>query len=213
MPRKAHKYHYLYKTTNLINNKFYFGMHSTSNLEDEYLGSGKRLRYSIRKYGKENFKIEHLEFFETREQLIEAEIKLINENLLKDPLCMNLRLGGDGGFYSIEACRKGAIEMNKIINSDPGFIFRRNERLKQYREKNLMEGKIISMYYNWIGKKHTSETKKKMKNSKINHGIGEKNSQYGTCWITNNIENKKIKKEELDKWISNGWFKGRIIKN
>ena len=41
---------------------------------------------------------------------------------------------------------------------------------------------------------------------------GEKNSQYGTCWITNGEIKKKIKKEELVKYISNGWRKGRKIK-
>ena len=28
------KYHYLYKITNLVNNKYYYGIHSTDNLED-----------------------------------------------------------------------------------------------------------------------------------------------------------------------------------
>lgn len=44
------------------------------------------------------------------------------------------------------------------------------------------------------------------------HQQGEKNSQYGTCWITNGEINKKIKKKELVKYISNGWRKGRKIK-
>jgi len=53
MSKNKIKYHFLYKTTNLINNKYYYGMHSTYKLDDGYLGSGNRLRYSIRKYGKE----------------------------------------------------------------------------------------------------------------------------------------------------------------
>jgi hypothetical protein len=36
---------------------------------------------------------------------------------------------------------------------------------------------------------------------------GEKNSQYGTMWITDGIVNKKIKKEQD---IPFGWKRGRI---
>ena len=38
---------------------------------------------------------------------------------------------------------------------------------------------------------------------------GENNSQFGSCWITNGIENKKIKK---DSNIPQGWYVGRKIK-
>ena len=54
MARKKPHIHYIYKTTCNVTKRYYIGMHSTTNLEDGYLGSGKRLRYSIRKYGKEN---------------------------------------------------------------------------------------------------------------------------------------------------------------
>ena len=40
-------------------------------------------------------------------------------------------------------------------------------------------------------------------------GKGTDNSQYGTCWITNEIENKKIHKGDL---IPEGWRLGRRIK-
>ena len=45
------------------------------------------------------------------------------------------------------------------------------------------------------------------------HQKGEKNSQFGSCWIYNPElkQNKKIKKEELDSWIQQGWIKGRIL--
>jgi group I intron endonuclease len=99
MPRKQKKYHYLYKTTNLINNKFYVGMHSTDDLEDGYLGSGKYLRNAVNYYGKENFKTEILEFFDNREILKEKEIELVTKDFIKIPLCMNLQVGGFGGPY------------------------------------------------------------------------------------------------------------------
>ena len=39
-----------------------------------------------------------------------------------------------------------------------------------------------------------------------NHQQGIKNSQYGTCWITNEKENKKIFKGDN---IPKGWHFGR----
>ena len=47
------KYYYLYKITNLINNKFYIGVHETDNINDGYMGSGRAIRAAIEKYGKE----------------------------------------------------------------------------------------------------------------------------------------------------------------
>jgi hypothetical protein len=42
-------------------------------------------------------------------------------------------------------------------------------------------------------------------------GIGIKNSQYGTCWITKNNENKKIKKTEINPYLNDGWVRGRNV--
>jgi hypothetical protein len=49
-------------------------------------------------------------------------------------------------------------------------------------------------------------TKTLMKQSHEGKHIGDKNSQFGTCWITNEIDNKKIKKGDL---IPEGWRLGR----
>lgn len=95
MARKQKKYHYIYKTINKINGKFYIGIHSTDNLNDEYIGSGKRLWYSLSKYGKENHKKDILEFVNSREALHQREIDLIDE-YKNSPLCMNLSNGGFG---------------------------------------------------------------------------------------------------------------------
>ncbi len=71
----------------------------------------------------------------------------------------------------------------------------------------------------WTGRKHKPESIKKQKETYklINHGKGKNNSQYGTCWIYKFDENNKpinikIKKEELNDYINNGWIKGRKMK-
>ena len=38
---------------------------------------------------------------------------------------------------------------------------------------------------------------------------GEENSQFGTCWITNGVKSKKIKKGSI---IPKKWKLGRVIK-
>jgi hypothetical protein len=61
------KYHYIYKITCNVSNRYYIGMHSTDNLEDGYFGSGKRLWFSINYHGKKNHSKEILEFLESRQ--------------------------------------------------------------------------------------------------------------------------------------------------
>ena len=214
MPRKQHKYHYIYKTVNLITEKYYLGMHSTSNLEDKYLGSGKRLLYSIKKYGKENHKLEILEYLENRDLLKQREKEIINEEILKDPMCMNLVIGGEGGKLSDEFQRRRSssggkhavlilanLRLNKEWNEKTG------KSISIGLKKAILEGRHIVPSF--INKKHSIETLIQMQNSHIGKHTGSKNSQFGTCWINNNGEVKKIKKEELNSFINNGWKKGR----
>lgn len=209
--RKEKQYHYIYKTTNLKNEKFYVGMHSTDNLNDGYLGSGIRLRRSIRRNGIENFKIEYLEFFDNRKDLSDRESQLVNEDLLKDPLCMNLVYGGGGGFISPEGVKKGGEYSGNLLahklKTDDGYREKHNNRFISMVKECFRTGKLTAP--NWTGKKHKEETKIKMSESKKGKFDGEKNSQFGTCWITNEIENKKIKKNDI---IPNGWKLGRILK-
>ncbi len=63
----------------------------------------------------------------------------------------------------------------------------------------------------WQGKHHKKESKDAIgkANSKK---IGSLNSQFGTCWIIKEKENKKIKKEDLEIYLQQGWIKGRKMK-
>lgn len=93
------KYNYVYKTINLLNGEFYIGLRS-SNVEpehDKYYGSGIRIKNSIVKHGIENFKKEIIAIFDTREEASNKEYDVVDKEILKTPLCLNLKTGGD--FY------------------------------------------------------------------------------------------------------------------
>ena len=210
------KYHFIYKTTNLKNGKFYVGMHSTNKLNDGYLGSGKRLRYSIKKYGKENFKIEYLEFFDTHNELRDRERQLVNEELLKDPMCINLAIGGTGGHGSRFLTKiqlqnggktAGKIHSDKLLTDDRYKEKCKNRFISMVKEC-FKTGKLKTP--NWTGKKHKEENKKRIGEANSIKLKGKNNSQFGTCWITNGIENKKIKKTDK---LPKGWKLGRVIKS
>jgi hypothetical protein len=202
------KYHFIYKTIDTRNGNFYIGMHSTKNLNDGYIGSGTKLKYLIHKHGKEIFNMEILEFLPNRESLIEREIEIVNSNLLLEEKCMNLKIGGYGGFP------KSANEMflKKMQDNEFKNNFVSLKR-KQYYEQ-LLSGKRKQnpdYFYDWNGKTHTDETKQKLSEVKKGTGVGIKNSQYGTCWITKNNENKKIKKTEINPYLNDGWVRGRNV--
>lgn len=189
-----------------MNGNFYIGVHSTNNLNDNYLGSGKRLKRSVEKHGKENFKFEVLEFFDDRSSLMLRENEIVNNYLLSDPNCMNLRVGGIGGFSHEQ----------QLINSKRGNLkfvelMKNPEWRKSQCDKVSIAQKKRCLKYGgyWNGKKHLDETKKKIGSTNSLKQMGENNSQYNTCWITNDVENMKINKNEN---LPNGWKYGRIIK-
>lgn len=216
----------VYRTTNVMNGMFYIGVHKTKDPNDDYLGSGKRLKYALAKYGVENFKKEVLFIFSTREEAYSKEKELVTEETLDSGKCYNLKLGGEGGWdYT-----------NKNYNTDrrkaSGNIRGISTRFSKEKQAAICLGKI------WITNKitnklihptddiplgwikgitkiksnrdnftHSEETKRKMKESSIGKHEGSKNSQFGSKWITDGILNKKIKK---DQEIPEGWRRGRI---
>jgi len=212
------KYHYIYKTVNIINSNFYIGLHSTNNINDGYMGSGDRIRSSIRHYGKDNHTFEILEFLDSRDLLLSREREIVNRDLLKNPLCLNIMEGGYG-FLDEEHMKKVSKAGNDAFREklkDPGYM-------KNFLLKCNAKGKAENMHRIHIergfdfgtfrNKKHTTETISKMKESKSGKGLGNENSQFGTCWINSvEIGDKKIRKEDLEFYLESGWKKGRIKK-
>lgn len=198
MPRQSKTYHYIYKTTCLVTGRFYVGMHSTDDLEDGYLGSGKRLGYSRKKYGNKQHTKVILEMLSSREELKLREKELVNSDLLKHPQCMNLQEGGGGGFAGEE-------HRNAFINSSRTACLKGTEKAKQISRKAFETMRLRGTFVKPPRTKGTLGLKfKKTPGS----AVGERNSQYGTCWVTNGAA-IKIKKEQLDEYLSRGYRRGR----
>lgn len=219
MPRRQYTIHYIYKITCNITKKYYIGMHSTFKLEDGYFGSGKRLWYSINKYGKENHIKEILEFLPDKISLAKREEQLVNKELLKDPLCMNLKLGGEGGRgWSVKQQKINNLKSQKsqkILRENNKFwVEKKSKNSRKALELRRKNGETFNNPLAFKGRKHSEETKQKMRDAKKGKCNGKNNSQYGTCWIYNLQlkENKKIKKNNLNYWLNLRWIIGRKMK-
>jgi hypothetical protein len=189
-------------------------MHSTDDLNDGYVGSGKRLRYSIRKHGLENHSVEILEYHESRDELALRESELVNPETLTDPQCLNLKLGGEGGQSSEIAKRnwenpeyRGAV--TKVIRARSST----DANKERFREAKKLRhvGDTQKIDYDWTGKTHREETKRLIsEKARARHTKPSDNSQYGTCWITHpTLGNKKIPKATLGEYEPSGWVLGR----
>lgn len=211
----------IYKITNIINDKIYIGKHQTTNLSDNYMGSGKILLSAITKYGIENFKKEILHVYATEDEMNHAEAEIVTEEFCRRHDTYNLVPGGKGGFgfindtglrngtentmknseyreYFIDCLKRGK-ETQKRLLAENG------EWAEKYRnnQANAMRRRIERDGNPFAGKSHSEETLKKLRKPK---NVGADNSQYGTMWITNGSESKKINKIDP---IPAGWKKGR----
>lgn len=84
----------IYKITCIIDGKFYIGKHKTRNPNDYYMGSSPELKADIEKYGKQYFKKEILFTYKTENRMKKKEKEIVTEDLVMNPECYNIRLGG-----------------------------------------------------------------------------------------------------------------------
>lgn len=223
--------HYtVYKITNLINQKFYIGIHKTENLNDGYMGSGKYLKYSQQKYGMENFSKEILFVFNTPEQMYSKEAEIVNENFISRKDTYNIKVGGDGGFDHINRDepfrklknRKAYETMLRALKQryDGDCPFKMIGKLGSHRriqlypdlsKQNAARGHREG-WFTFAGKSHTQVSKDKISVANKISQSGYLNSQYGTRWIYSLTENLSLKIRK-DEHIPDGWALGRKPKN
>lgn len=143
----------VYKTTNLVNSKFYIGVHRIGSSRKNYLGSGLNLKKAIKKYGDHNFIRETLFEFPTSKEAFEKEKEIVTIEFIKNNNCYNLSLGGCGGNLGESSNSKKRGSCNWMVTCDvklkPGF--NRNGDL------HPLFGKKASDYMTNEGRKSLSE--------------------------------------------------------
>lgn len=149
--------YFVYLTTNLINKKQYVGDHSSNKDTDNYFGSGLLINNAIKKYGKENFKKQVLEEFETKKEAFNAQEKYINEYNTLAPNGYNISpKGGHQTTNSVsEDTRK---KMRKSAKNRPP----QTEETKIKRRKSLKGHAVSIETKNKIQKKQKGISKKEI---------------------------------------------------
>lgn len=174
----------IYKTTNLINGKYYIGK-DVRNLNC-YLGSGELLKKAIKKYGKNNFVKEIIEVCNNLIKLEEREKYWIKElNSIKNGY--NLTEGGTGGNTFSNNPNKEEIR-NKLKKRKHTEVTKRKISENNWQKKNIgsrtgskwSEEQRLKMNEYWSnnpspmkGKKHTEESKQSNREKHLGKKMSE----------------------------------------
>lgn len=135
----------VYKTTNLVNGRFYIGVHGSS--KHSYYGSGKLIKAAIKKYGKENFTRTTLysNMNEEEAYLIESMVVVTVD---QNPMSYNIEPGGQGN------CNLG----KKVVENKIGIHAATFEERSAWSKQMVEDRGIEDMHeIASIGGKRTSE--------------------------------------------------------
>lgn len=148
----------VYKIVNIINNKFYIGVHKTDYINDSYMGSGTIIKKAICKYGLLNFIKEVLFIFESMDEAYKKEYDLL-ENIWQNNNCYNVMPGGIGSWDYVNSLGLENPMLNKNIVKNHVYNKHINgsyytEAAKKSQIKNLDKAIMA-----WSGSTHKIETK------------------------------------------------------
>lgn len=181
------KYNYTYKLTFKNDERYYYyGVHCTNiePLHDNYYGSGSNIKAYHKKYGKDCFYKEILEFFSTKKEALLAEDKLVPVEILKDEFCLN-KIQGGGTFDTT------GMKMNEAHRESVSQRFKGKKRSIESIEKMVKTRRERGT------DKHSTETKEKL--SEI---------QKNKITIFKDDVCKRVDKTDVDYYLSEGWHKG-----
>ena len=207
---RKRKHHIIYQTTNTENGKIYIGAHSTDNLDDGYLGSGKLINEAISKYGPGAFTREILFSFSTPEEMYEKEKQLVNEQFVARRDVYNIVTGGFGGF------NKGSTGLRHITNPVTGEVIAVDKaKVDEFLDLGwILKGKDPSnkgKVYIHKGTERRAVDEDNIE-SYLRNGWSKgypKSPTTGKVWIYSEESDKYslCDKDKLDHYLSRGWIK------
>lgn len=158
----------IYQITNLLDGKVYIGKHQTKTLNDGYMGSGKHLKHAQTKHGIENFKKEILFQFDNEDEMNAKEAELVTEEFCLKEDNYNLCPGGQGGWGYINQNNLtprmlGKKQSDKQKDISSSLI---SERNKTGKTSESMKKYYANNDHPWVGRKHSEETKAKMRETR-----------------------------------------------
>ena len=196
-------FYIVYKTINLVNNKFYIGKHRQiidPTQFDGYYGSGTQIQQAIKKYGKDNFIRETLFVFENEAECLLKEEEIVAPHLGKS-YCYNMRSGGVGGFEHINNNPEKRKQVSKIASETGKGIVRHvptAEEREGSRQRNLRMKEL------GVGPFSQAAIKKANLNRVPANLTGSRNGSYGTKFYYNPATKEKKRFNPGDT-IPDGW--------
>lgn len=203
--------YYIYKTTNLVNNKIYVGLHKSDDIENDlYMGSGSAFSKAFKKYGRGSFKREILYSVNTLEEASKLESLIVNEDFVRDRNNYNLKTGGVNGWM-LEPHNIGKIVITSPISGKVYYI--EEHELQLFLEKGYTKGQWINGR-NCIFKddsiKYVSDDELE---EFINNGWIQWNTTKGKVCLTHLEEMKLVyvESEHVEYYKSNGYVEGNLL--
>ena len=205
------RYYYLYEIKidnplSKLNGCYYYGKHSTSNLKDNYFGSGKIITSYRKKYGINGLIKTILQYFNNENELNEAERILIKNKKeeLKDK-CINLNDGGYGSFTYINSLYTKEDRSRIMMNSSTQQ--QRHERAVlagEANKKRLEDPKNLKDFKEKIKKMHAdmSPEEKIKRYEKVSESLKR---YYGTDKGKKELQNRILKNKETNKKVATQW--------
>lgn len=152
------RYHYTYRITHVPTGRFYVGIRSCSCTpeQDPYMGSGVIIKRLLESHPASEFLKTIIEKFETRLEASDLESIIVTEELLLDPLCLNLKLGGDNSIipnqFKAALARTGK-KYKSGINpwDDPEYRERVIKSIKENRGNSPYPFMVSNGYW-WVWK-------------------------------------------------------------